>query len=91
MRINGLYPNPSKGQFHIDLTNFPGGDGTIRIFNLLGQEIKSIDLKKLSPGRQFIDLNINNINGRPLSSGMVFVRVKTANQQVVKKCIILKN
>ena len=71
MRINGLYPNPSRGQFHIDLTNFPGGDGTIRIFNLLGQEIKSIDLKKLSPGRQFIDLNINNINGRPLSSSKI--------------------
>ena len=48
-------------------------------------------LEKNGNKANLIDLNINNINGRPLSSGMVFVRVKTANQQVVKKCIILKN
>jgi hypothetical protein len=91
MKINGLYPNPSNGRFQMDLTNFPGGKATIRIFNLLGQEIQSFDLKKLSPGRQFIDLNLNNLNGRPMSSGMVFVRIETATQQLVKKCIILKN
>ncbi len=91
MKINGLYPNPSNGRFQMDLTNFPGGKATIRIFNLLGQEIQSFDLKKLSPGRQFIDLNLNNLNGRPMSSGMLFVRIETATQQLVKKCIILKN
>ena len=91
MQISGLYPNPSNGRFQMDLANFPGGKGTIRVFNLLGQEIKSIDLQKLSSGRQFIDLNINNINGRPISSGVVFVRVETEKQQLVKKCVILKN
>ena len=91
MKINGLFPNPSNGQFQMDLDNFPGGKATIRVFNLLGQEIRSFDLKKLSPGRQFIDLDLNNLNGRPLSSGMVFVRIETENQQLVKKCIILKN
>ena len=91
MQISGLYPNPSNGRFQMDLANFPGGKGTIRVFNLLGQEIKSIDLQKLSSGRQFIDLNINNINGRPISSGVVFIRVETEKQQLVKKCVILKN
>jgi len=91
MRISGLYPNPSNGQIQMDLTNFPGGKGTIRIFNLLGQEIKSIDLKKMSAGRQFIDLNLNNINGHSLSSGMLFVSIETASQHQVRKCIILKN
>jgi hypothetical protein len=91
MVINGLNPNPSNGRFQIDLANFPGGFATIRVFNLLGQEIKSIDLNNLSAGRQFIDLNLNNFNGRPLSSGMVFVRVETKKQKLVKKCIILKN
>ena len=91
MVINGLNPNPSNGRFQIDLANFPGGFATIRVFNLLGQEIKSIDLNNLSAGRQIIDLNLNNLNGRPLSSGMVFVRVETKKQKLVKKCIILKN
>ena len=91
MKINGLYPNPSSGRFQMDLANFPGGMATIRVFNLLGQEIKKIDLNKLSPGRQFIDLNLNNINGRPVSSGVVFVRVESTKQQLVKKCVILKD
>ncbi|MDC0480159.1 M14 family zinc carboxypeptidase [Candidatus Marinimicrobia bacterium] len=91
MKINGLYPNPSSGRFQMDLANFPGGMATIRVFNLLGQEIKKFDLNKLSPGRQFIDLNLNNINGRPVSSGVVFVRVESTKQQLVKKCVILKD
>ena len=90
MKITGLYPNPSYGQFQLDIANYPGGNGTIRIFNILGQEIKSFDLQKLSAGRQYFDLNLNNINGRPMSSGMVFVRVESGNEQLVKKFIILK-
>jgi len=90
MKITGLYPNPSYGQFQLDIANYPGGNGMIRIFNILGQEIKSFDLEKLSAGRHYFDLNLNNINGRPMSSGMVFVRVESGNEQLVKKFIILK-
>ena len=90
MTITGIYPNPSHGRFQLDIANYPGGNGSIRIFNILGQEIKSFDLQKLSAGRHYFDLNLNNINGRPMSSGMVFVRVESGNEQFVKKFIILK-
>jgi flagellar hook assembly protein FlgD len=90
MTITGIYPNPSHGRFQLDIANYPGGNGNIRIFNILGQEIKSFDLQKLSAGRHYFDLNLNNINGRPMSSGMVFVRVESGNEQLVKKFIILK-
>ena len=91
MKINGLYPNPSNGQFQVDLANFPGGQATIRVFNLLGQEIFLQKFQKMSPGSQFINLNLNNMNGLPTSSGIVFVRFETPTKQVVKKCIILRN
>ena len=42
MKINGFYPNPSNGRFKMDIANFPGGQGTIHVFNLLGQEIYSL-------------------------------------------------
>jgi hypothetical protein len=90
MTITGIYPNPSHGRFQLDIANYPGGNGNIRIFNILGQEIKSFNLQKLSAGRHYFDLNLNNINGRPMSSGMVFVRVESGNEQLVKKFIILK-
>ena len=47
----------------------------------------SFTLKSLN---ELFDLNLNNINGRPMSSGMVFVRVESGNEQLVKKFIILK-
>ena len=91
MKINGLYPNPSNGRFQIGLVNFPGGESTIRVFNILGQEIKSFGFQKLLPGRHFLDLDLNKLGGRPFGSGMVFIRVETEKEQVVKKCVLLKN
>ncbi len=91
MKINGLYPNPSNGRFQIGLVNFPGGESTIRVFNILGQEIRSFDFQKLLPGRHFLDLDLNKLGGRPFGSGMVFIRVETEKEQVVKKCVLLKN
>ena len=89
--ISAIYPNPSNGRFQIDLANFPGGQGTVRVFNLLGQEIRNYDLNGLSPGRHFLDMDTNGSNGRPMGSGMVFVRVETKKEQVIRKCVILNN
>ena len=91
MKLNGLYPNPSNGRFQMDLANFPGGQGTIRVFNLLGQEIYSKKIQYMSAGRHFINLDLNTMKGIPTGSGMFFVRIETLKEQVVKKCVILKN
>ena len=91
MKINGFYPNPSNGRFKMDLANFPGGKGTIRVFNLLGQEIYSTSIQYMPLGRHFINLDLNTMKGIPTGSGMVFVRVEAPEEQIVKKCIILKN
>ena len=91
MKLNGLYPNPSNGRFQMDLANFPGGQGTICVFNLLGQEIYSKKIQYMSAGRHFIKLDLNTMKGIPTGSGMVFVRVETLEERIVKKCIILKN
>ncbi len=91
MKINGFYPNPSNGRFKMDIANFPGGKGTIRVFNLLGQEIYSRGIQSMPLGRHFINLDLNTMKGIPTGSGMVFVRVEASEEQIVKKCIILKN
>ena len=91
MKINSLYPNPSNGMIQIDLSNFPGGFANIRVFNLLGQEIYYQKIMKMSPGNHFINLNLENLNGLNISSGMIFIRLESAQQQIVKKCVILNN
>ncbi|MED5316698.1 MAG: carboxypeptidase regulatory-like domain-containing protein, partial [Candidatus Neomarinimicrobiota bacterium] len=91
MMINGIYPNPSNGRLQVDLANYPGGKGTIRVYNLLGQEILAHALNNLSSGRHFLDLNLNKLSDRPIGSGMVFIRMETEKEQVVEKCVLLKN
>ena len=90
MKINGIFPNPSNGQFQLNVANYPGGRGSISVFNLLGQEILSFELKNLSQGRHYLDLNLNKLSSRPVSSGMVIVQLKTEKEQAVKKCVLLK-
>ena len=91
MMINGIYPNPSNGWLQVDLANYPGGKGTIRVYNLLGQEILVHALNNLSWGRHFMELNFNKLSDRPIGSGMVFIRMETEKEQVVEKCVLLKN
>ena len=89
MRISNVHPNPSFGKLQVNIDGFPGGNAILNIYNLLGQNVYTRDFKDISKGRQFIDLDLRNINGRVTSSGMFFVRIATKNQQAVKKCIII--
>ncbi|SVD42967.1 uncharacterized protein METZ01_LOCUS395821, partial [marine metagenome] len=40
--------------------------------------------------RHYLDLNLNKLSSRPVSSGMVIVQLKTEKEQAVKKCVLLK-
>jgi hypothetical protein len=91
MRISGIYPNPSLGRFQINIDNSPGGDASVEIFNILGQNVLSQNFQNISSGKHFIDLDLSHMNGMLTSSGMFFIRIQTQTEQAVKKCIILKN
>ena len=91
MRINGIYPNPSYGRLQLDIERYPGGDASVEIYNILGQNVLSKKIKNISSGRRFIDLDLSHMNGILTGSGMFFIQIKTQTEQAVKKCIILKN
>ncbi len=91
LRVSGLFPNPSRGNFQFDLLNFSGGSATVNIFNLLGQRIFTNTLLELDKGKHSIQIDLNRENGLLASSGVYFIRIETKNEQAIKKCIILKN
>ncbi len=39
-----LFPNPSYGEFHIKMFDYPEGEYTLRIYNIIGKEIRSESL-----------------------------------------------
>jgi len=91
MVINGIYPNPSEGRFKMEIDNFPGGESSLFIYNLLGQEVKHVALGNLSPGKRFINFDLIDFNGRSLGSGMYFVKIQTPKMKAIEKCFVLKN
>jgi len=77
-----LYPNPSNGQFTLDLGFDTNEDAEIIIFNTIGQRVWS----KNVVGEQFtlpIDLTQQ-------SSGIYFVEIATSNGRAVKRVLIAK-
>ena len=91
MVINGIFPNPSDGRFKMEVDNFPGGEGSLIVYNLLGQEVKNVTLGNLSPGRRIINFDLIDFNGRSLGSGMYFVKIQTPKMKAIKKCFVLKS
>ena len=91
LKINNIYPNPSNGNLRMSISGLEAKVFKIKIFNILGQEIESLSFNEMIKGKQFFDLNLNNLGGIPSGSGMIFIRLETKKEQVVKKCIIIKN
>ena len=91
LKIHSLFPNPSYGKFQLGLSNFTGGEAVITVFNLLGQNILSKSFSDLRPGSHHIRLDLNDLNGLPLGSGVYFIQFESLKEQAIKKCMILKN
>ncbi len=69
-----LYPNPTNGQFTLELAE----ESNVSIYNMLGQKI--MQLNKVS-GIQHLDLG-------NATKGMYFVRIQSGNNAEVKKLIV---
>jgi hypothetical protein len=71
-----IYPNPSSGEFTLDLKELNGGK--LIITDVLGKEIMAQELKN---GTKQIELSIN-------TKGLYFVRLESGNKTVVKKIVV---
>ena len=91
LQIHSLFPNPSNGKFQLGLSNHLSGEAFIKIYNLLGQVILSKSFSNLRPGMHKILLDLNELNGFPVGSGVYFIQLESSKEQAIKKCIILKN
>jgi hypothetical protein len=85
----GNYPNPFNANTTIQLTGFNLDEPIdIRIFNLLGQEVKGIQLPH-GNGNQVVWNGTDNDN-RPLSSGVYLVQAMSIDRVAATKAILLK-
>lgn len=76
-----VFPNPSSGNFNIDISSDIDGDFDIQILNPLGEIV--YEEKKVSKGK-------HTIIADELANGMYAVRVNTSHKTISKSIVIVK-
>jgi len=88
--MSNAYPNPFKqsNSTSIDVTIKQGANGTVTIYNILGQAVKTFRVKE---GENTLTWNGKDERGNNCGSGIYFYKLNTsANENVTKKMVIVK-
>jgi hypothetical protein len=90
------YPNPFNATTALiyNLPNIGAQPAPVRlaVYNLLGQQIKSLIDEKQQPGRHTVYWDGTNQQGQPVASGVYFYRLEVSGVEFVKsgKMILMK-
>ncbi|SFQ37505.1 T9SS type A sorting domain-containing protein [Hymenobacter arizonensis] len=80
-----VYPNPSRGQITVQLTQRTTGDYKFRLSNIIGQELRTIALKpELASAGLPVDLS-------DFRAGMYFYSLLVDGKVVTTKRLVLQN
>jgi len=83
--VSQNYPNPSNPKSKIDYQLPVDGKVSIKIYNLLGQEVASL-VNELKPA----GYHTAEFDGSSLASGVYFYRIEAGDYKQVKKMILVK-
>ncbi len=61
IKIGDIYPNPAKNTASLEIDLKYNSDITIKLFDITGREVKSMNKTKYSSGKNKITINVNNI------------------------------
>jgi len=84
------YPNPFNPSTTIAFDLPIRADVTLRIYNLMGQQIARLIDGSAEAGCHSLTWNGTTESGEPASSGVYFYRLETGNATFTKKMILLK-
>ncbi|MBO6525323.1 MAG: CHRD domain-containing protein [Balneolaceae bacterium] len=79
------YPNPFNPSTAISFTLSESGNTTLKVFNMLGQEVVTLANERLSAGSYTY-----NFDASSLASGMYIYRLQAQNQTVTKRMMLIK-
>lgn len=89
-RLSQNYPNPFNPATVISYTLGKSADINLEIFNLLGQKVKTLFSGPETAGSHQSNWNGTDENGRLLSSGLYFYRLKSEDLAQTKKMILVR-
>tara|TARA_B100001175_G_C19391280_1_gene581558 strand:- start:407 stop:1006 length:600 start_codon:yes stop_codon:yes gene_type:complete len=84
------YPNPFNPVTKIDFALPRTGDVSLVIYNLMGQQVRTLFAKNMDYGFHTITWNGLDQFGRPVSSGVYFSELRARGFRQTKKMLMLK-
>ncbi|MCC7430093.1 S8 family serine peptidase [bacterium] len=89
-KLSQNYPNPFNPTTTIEFAILESGKTELEIFNVLGQKIRTLVSEKLLSGSYKVKWNGTDENGKQVSSGIYFYKLKSGNFSETKKMVLLK-
>ena len=84
------YPNPFNPTTTINYSLKENSKVSLKIYNIKGQKVKQLFNDQLSAGEHSVIWNGTDNNGKSVSSGIYFYKLRTANFEKTKKMILMK-
>ncbi|OQB32185.1 MAG: flagellar basal body rod modification protein [Bacteroidetes bacterium ADurb.Bin174] len=85
-----IYPNPMRSNTIIEINASAKSVVEISIYNLKGQLVKTISSTEISKGNTSFIWNGKTDDGRQVAQGLYFCRIKSPNNLLTKKLIVLE-
>jgi len=83
------YPNPFNPETEIAFSLSEASKVSLKIFNVLGQEVATLLNQSMSLGKHTLKWNATDENGMRVPAGVYFYQLQTGKQIAVKKMILL--
>ena len=88
--VHGNYPNPFNAQTVIKYDLPKASPVSIRIYDLMGRTIKTIDQNITKPGKYQFTWYGRDATLKPVSSGVYFIRLQAGEEARIQKMLLLK-
>jgi flagellar hook assembly protein FlgD len=88
--LDAPYPNPFNAVTTFTLNLSEAGQTTLRVYNLLGQQVSEIFSRNLPAGVHHINWEAKDNNGLSLPSGVYMARLETPGRSAIRKIILLR-
>lgn len=90
VNLSQNYPNPFNSITNIKYTVPRNGNVKLKIFNSIGELIRTLENKYLNLGEYEVSWNGRNDSGQLVSSGTYFYQLEIDGSIILKKMIVLK-
>ena len=88
--LHANYPNPFNPQTKISFSLVKAGEAELTVYNIKGQKVKTLVNDYIEAGEHSVIWNGKDNDGKDVSSGVYFYRLKTIDTVQNRKMLLLK-